>query len=394
VIKKKIVLFYKNLVDPGGAERLLLNEYIHFTDLGYDVDIVCFNLKKPALFDVPVDPKKIFLLGSSIWPLSMIRFISYVKRNKNVLYLCASGHIEIYIASLFTFIEYSLHIHHPSFMSFNETDKYTLFQKKHFQQMLKSNFGANRFRQIYIDMPFFQKVYINIRGLISIKSIKKAKHIFVLSRYAQKEKKILFNVDSHVICGALNQSIFAHKSKKLFSKYDNYEFRLLTIGRLDVNKRIDDLLVAFKEFLNSNANSVLLIGGKGPEMERLKSLSLDLGINKNVEFLGFIPEEDLLDWYSMADLFISIDWADYRITMYESLAMGTKVLLSNETEADNYLLESNYLNVVKPDAKNTVKALKIMLKLDVLISKNDLDRYLEQFTWSNYCKDIIKVLNN
>ena len=129
-------------------------------------------------------------------------------------------------------------------------------------------------------------------------------------------------------------------------------------------------------------------------MERLKSFSLDLGINNNVEFLGFIPEEDLLDWYSMADLFISIDWADYRITMYESLAMGTKVLLSNETEADNYLLESNYLNVVKPDAENTVKALKIMLKLDVLISKNDLDRYLEQFTWANYCNDIVEVLNN
>lgn len=391
---KKIVLFYKNIVEPGGAERLLLNEYAQFRELGYEVDIVSFRIKKSALFHEHVDADNKILLGDVNWLISIIRFIRYIRKNKSAIYLCASGHIEMYIASLFTGTDYSLHIHHPSFMSFNETDKYTLPQKKYFHKMLQSNFGANRFQQIYMNMSLLRKVYINFRGLVSIRSIKKSKNIFVLSKYAQKEKKILFDVDSYVMCGALNDSIFKHKPKKDFSKYDNYKYKLLTIGRLDKNKRIDELLRVFKDLLKVNANSILFIGGKGPEIEKLKNLSLDLGVNNNVEFLGFIPEEELLDWYHMADLFISIDWADYRITMYESLAMGTKVLLSNETEADSYLLNSNYLKVVMPNVENTLEGVKAMLNENVLISKRELDTYLQQFTWRNYCKEIVRVLDN
>lgn len=390
---KKIVLFYKKLIEPGGAERLLLNEYVQFKRLGYEVNIVSFKILDEALFGENVENKDKIELGDKNWFLSIFNFVKYIKINKQAMYLCASGFIEIYIASLFAKNKYSLHIHHPSFMSFNETDKYSLFQRKHFNNMLKSNFGAIRFKKILDNMSIFRKTFINLRSILSINAIQKSEYNFVLSTYAQNEKSTLFGIESNVLCGALNESIFNYNVKKDFKKYDKYKYKILTIARLDENKRIDELLKAFKEYLKEEPNSILLIGGRGPELQELKELSNSILIDKNVEFLDFIPENELFDWYSMADLFVSIDWADYRITMYESLAMNTKVLLSNETDADEFLLESKYLYTTIPDAESTAFILKKVLNEKPNLKFTDLKIYLKNFTWENYCKKILNILD-
>ena len=39
----KILLFYKNIIIDGGAERLLIEEYLAFKRLGYDVFLVTFE---------------------------------------------------------------------------------------------------------------------------------------------------------------------------------------------------------------------------------------------------------------------------------------------------------------------------------------------------------------
>ena len=63
-----------------------------------------------------------------------------------------------------------------------------------------------------------------------------------------------------------------------------------------------------------------------------------------------------------ADLFISIDWADYRITSYEALAMGTKVILSDETDTDEFLIKSSYLYITSPTIKDTAECMKQALE--------------------------------
>jgi glycosyltransferase involved in cell wall biosynthesis len=392
--KRKIVLFYKNLEAPGGAERLLVNEYFEFKKLGYDVNIVSFQISDDKLFSNNIDSNDKIILGGLNWVKSILNFVTYIKLNKDAIYLCASGNMEMYISSLLIKYTYSLHIHHPSFMSFTEMDKYSIFQKKHFNKMLQSNFGAIRFKNINNNMSLFKRLYINLRAFISINAIKSSQNNFVLSKYAQNEKKILFDIDSYVFCGALDDDTFNYIPKKDFTKYDKYKYKILTIARLDENKRLDDLLKAFSIYIKEEeSNSMLFIGGSGPELENLKNITQNLRIENNVKFLGFIPENELFDWYSMADLFVSIDWADYRITMYESLVMNTKVLLSDETDADEFLLNSKYLYITQPDIENTKNMLTQVLIEDTNISFNELKNYLKKFTWNNYCKKLISVLD-
>ena len=391
----KIVLFYKVLNAPGGAERLLAKEYKYFKKFGYDVEIWTYSFDPVSLFindKSDINDINVIIIRGTTWVSRLLKLTESIKKNRDAVYLCSSGHIDIYLACTIAKVEYSLHIHHPEFMSFNTTDKYSIFLKDKFEEMLESNYGASRFRVIRSELTLRRKAYINVNAFVSIRSIKNAKKIFVLSNYAKKEKKRLYDVESEVLYGALEEDIFQYKGKSVGSEYDDYKYRILTIARIDKNKRIDVLLKAFKKFLSEEKNSILLIGGNGNDLPELKKLSKELKIDNNVKFLGFVPDDKLYDYYKMADLFASIDWADYRITSYEALAMGTKVLLSEETDFDEELVNCGYLHVTTPNIAETATAIKTALEAHCTIDKAELKEYLEKYTWENYFREILKVL--
>jgi glycosyltransferase involved in cell wall biosynthesis len=72
---------------------------------------------------------------------------------------------------------------------------------------------------------------------------------------------------------------------------------IIFAGRLLSHKNVDILLQAVKIISKNNPQVLALIVGDGPEKEKLKKLALELNIEKNVSFLGFI--EDHADLYAL-----------------------------------------------------------------------------------------------
>ncbi len=69
--------------------------------------------------------------------------------------------------------------------------------------------------------------------------------------------------------------------------FDPNQFYFISVGRLVRQKGQWDLIKAMSIFSKKYSNAKLLILGTGCFEKELKKLSKDLGINKNVEFLGF-----------------------------------------------------------------------------------------------------------
>jgi len=389
---KKIVLFYKRLVKPGGAERLLLKEYQYFKSKHYKTKIVCFEYNDSLEFDKEVDPNDIITFNKKNTVKNIFSLITYLKNNNDALYLCNSGYIDFYIASAMSNTDYSLHIHQPSFMSFNEKDKYSVFIKKAFEKLANSNYGAKRFLKIKEDMSLKELFYCNLRSIISINAVKKAKDVFVLSDYAKNEKKEMYGITAHNFSGALENDIFSYKANTI-KEFQEFKYKLISIARLDRNKRLDELIMGFSNFLQKKPNSILLIGGTGDEFDNLNTLIKDLNIEKNVRLLGFVPDELLYDYYAWADLFVSIDWADFRITSYEAMAVGTKVLLSNETDPNEELLSSGYYYLCEPTQIEVEKEIERSLENNKLLEVDRLKELLKNYTWESYFTKIEKVLN-
>lgn len=88
-------------------------------------------------------------------------------------------------------------------------------------------------------------------------------------------------------------------------------FVMLTVSRLDGRKSHLNVLRALKEILKESAagpgegkNILYLIGGTGPQKERIEEYIDAGGLDGNVRYIGFVDEKDLPALYTLSDLFI------------------------------------------------------------------------------------------
>lgn len=98
-------------------------------------------------------------------------------------------------------------------------------------------------------------------------------------------------------------------------------YRIGTLGYLDPRKRTGLLIEAFKE---ADLDAELVIAGKGVDMPYLKKLA---GGDKRIKFLGFVPDEELCDFYSSLDVFAFPSLLEgYGLPIVEAMACGKPVV--------------------------------------------------------------------
>lgn len=98
-------------------------------------------------------------------------------------------------------------------------------------------------------------------------------------------------------------------------------YRIGTLGYLDPRKRIGLLIEAFRE---ADLDTELMIAGKGVDMPYLKALA---GGDERIKFLGFVPDEDLCDFYNSLDVFVFPSLLEgYGLPIVEAMACGKPVV--------------------------------------------------------------------
>lgn len=78
---------------------------------------------------------------------------------------------------------------------------------------------------------------------------------------------------------------------------------IFSLQRLYPRKGIEYLIRAVPHVLKKHPAAVFLIGGKGPEREKLEALAQELGVGRSVIFAGFIPDDELKNYYEAATVF-------------------------------------------------------------------------------------------
>lgn len=101
---------------------------------------------------------------------------------------------------------------------------------------------------------------------------------------------------------------------------------LLFSGSLAAHKGVDVLLRAMKNF----PEEILHIVGDGPDRERLQILAKNLGIEKNIFFLGHLFQEKLKEELRKAKMIIipSVWFENMPYALLEALASGKRVIAS------------------------------------------------------------------
>ena len=107
---------------------------------------------------------------------------------------------------------------------------------------------------------------------------------------------------------------------------------ILYVGRVDKRKGIEFLINSMPIVVQKIPDVRLQVGGTGGHLEKMKSLVRRLGLECNVTFLGFVPDNQLNSLYNQAQcVVVPSIFEGFGITVIEALAAGTRVV---GTDAD------------------------------------------------------------
>lgn len=103
---------------------------------------------------------------------------------------------------------------------------------------------------------------------------------------------------------------------------------LVAVRRLVKRTGIDLLIEAAAPLFDEFPDFEIYVAGKGSEAENLKKLAEKLGIEKQVHFLGFVPDEKLALYYRASDLSCvpSRSLEGFGTIVLESLIQGTPAI--------------------------------------------------------------------
>ncbi|CAA9426388.1 MAG: Glycosyltransferase [uncultured Rubrobacteraceae bacterium] len=101
------------------------------------------------------------------------------------------------------------------------------------------------------------------------------------------------------------------------------------VGRLDAEKRVDELIRALP-LVRESVDAQLVIVGDGHERRRLVDLAEEEGVEGYVIFTGFVPDEELPGAYAACDVFCNAGVAELQsIVTLEAMATGKPVVGAN-----------------------------------------------------------------
>lgn len=155
------------------------------------------------------------------------------------------------------------------------------------------------------------------------------------------------------------------------------------VGRHAEQKGIEHLLYGFKKFLMQDSEATLVIGGDGHMRDSLEQFAELLGLEKNVIFSGFIPSEELGDYYIAAEVFVSPSINEpFGLTITEALESDTKVLATEN--GVNELVPTDSIIEIEPESDSIAEGLQKALE------KDSTPKYNTR-TWSDMTEEILDI---
>lgn len=180
----------------------------------------------------------------------------------------------------------------------------------------------------------WEKVSINER-----QALQEAQAIWTISNYSARLTALhnqLHTDKFRLLPCVVDQEKFTIQPKpaQLLAKYQLTNQRvLLTVARLwatDIYKGVDVTIRALPQILAVFPDVVYLVVGRGNDQPRLDQLAKDLGVEKQVIFAGFIPNDELVAHYQVCDAYIMPSQEGFGIVYLEAMCCGKPVLSGND----------------------------------------------------------------
>jgi glycosyltransferase involved in cell wall biosynthesis len=132
------------------------------------------------------------------------------------------------------------------------------------------------------------------------------------------------------------------------------------------------------------------------EQNRLEKLVMTLNIADYVSFIGFIPDEELSNYFRLADIFIMPSRKEgFGIVFIEAAACGCKIIGGDQDGTPQALLNGKLGTLINPESKETlITAIEEQLMQPRLeqSSRRLQEVCIDNFNYNQYNNQIHQIL--
>ena len=221
-----------------------------------------------------------------------------------------------------------------------------------------------------------------------------------LQRYAIEMGATEKNTDIFPL--GINRKLFKKlpKNKKLLQelKIDEKDKVVLFIGTLFEFSGLEKIIKKYDVILNKNPNTKFLIIGGGFQFNRLESLIKEKNLNSNIILTGFLPQQVLPEYLSLADICIQpfdTNYVTNRILpskILEYFACG-KAVLSTPLKGTVEILPDESFGITYATQNIFVEKLSELLSDEIKLEKlgsQGYDYVIQNHDWNVLSNKIIE----
>jgi glycosyltransferase involved in cell wall biosynthesis len=184
------------------------------------------------------------------------------------------------------------------------------------------------------------------------------------------------------------------------------EWVILQLGRMVPRKGVDNVLRGFARFVLEHKipARLLIVGGESrepdpdvtPEIGRLMAIAAQEGVSDRVIFTGRRNRDEIKDYYSAADVFISTPWYEpFGITPVEAMACCVPVIGSDVGGIKYTVRDGETGFLVPPNDPNALSKRLLSLYQNPGLLKKFQDQAVrranEFFTWEKVADSIAEL---
>ena len=160
-------------------------------------------------------------------------------------------------------------------------------------------------------------------------------------------------------------------------------------------KGIPLLIEAFSRVCDRHPDAVLRIVGAGPELEKIAQTIDALSLHDQVQLLGKLSHDEVLQEMSWADCFALVGWNEPFATVYlEAMASGKPILCCDDGGINDVISPNVHGYVVPPHQVDaTAQALERLLEDDVRraeMGRNAHQLIKQTLTWDAKAAELIR----
>ena len=322
----------------------------------------------------------------SILKLSKTKIINYLPKNSFIK--SRLSYIVIFFWSFFK-LKKLVDNNKPDFLLIHLMTSLPIFLSFFFNKKTKIILRISGLPKVNFIRHFFWKIFS--KRIFKVTCPTKSTYDYILKKKIFKKEKMEILSDPII---DLKEYRLKKNEKIDFKELENKKY-IVGIGRLTKQKNFELMINFFKKISNTHPYLNLAIIGEGENKTKLKKLSMSLGVENRIYFLGY--QKNVFRYLARAECFILTSlWEDPGFVLVEAALTGIPIISSECPNGPKEIIQKNGFLFKNNDLNDLLIKFREFLntnKKDIYKNKVILKKRIKKFTLLEHYKKLNQIIN-